>query len=230
MLIGAAQIVVNAADLDAGCRPYLAKGWKETFRAEHLPNHPAKTPFQEIERSALDMSHLAFTARTSVEVTSYAGRPPAGATVYGLDGTAVGLCACEPSASSAFWSALGFTDLGENVLETRAGHPAWRLRMTLRPSAGERPKTSVDAEGCVLVTLLTTAIDRELERLARTGLLVRCTSAWEEQVGGRTVKVAFVEGPSGELVELLQVASCPSTGQATPALTRRWPRQPKDEL
>lgn len=92
------------------------------------------------------------------------------------------------------------------MLEARAMFPAWQLRVALQPSSGERPHTSVDADGCVLVTLLTTTIERELERLAATGLLLRFTSAWEEQVGGRTVTVAIVEGPSGELVELLQVS------------------------
>jgi len=235
MTIGVAQVVVNAADLDAVCRPYLARGWKETFRANRLPNHPAKIPFQAIERSMLDMSHLAFDARPSVEVTRYAGHLPAGATVYELDGAivrngaavrdgaagdgaavrkravvrdtaVVRLRACEPRASRAFWRALGFASRSENVLEARTMLPAWQLQLALRPSSGERPRTSVDAEGCVLVTLLTTAIERQLERLAASGLLLRFTSAWEEQVGGRTVAVAFVEGPSGELVELLQVS------------------------
>jgi catechol 2,3-dioxygenase-like lactoylglutathione lyase family enzyme len=206
MTVGVAQVVLNTGDLDAASRPYLARGWKETFRADRLPSHPAKVPFQAVERNALDMSHLAIAARTSVEVTRYAGHPPAGATVYVLDGAVVRVRACEPGASHAFWRALGFTHRGPNVLEVPAMLPAWRLHVALEPSSGERPHTSIDADGCVLVTLLTTAIERELERLAATGLLLRCTSAWEEQIGGRMVTVAFIEGPSGELVELLQVA------------------------
>jgi hypothetical protein len=206
MTVGVAQVVVNAADLDAVRRLYLAKGWKEMFHADRLPNHPAKIPFQASRRSALDMSYLACAATTSVEVTRYADHPPAGATVYELDGAVVRLRACEPRASRAFWCALGFAYLGENMLEARAMLPAWRLQVELQSSSGEPPCTSVDADGCVLVTLLTTAIEWDLEQLAATDLLLRSTSAWEEQVGGRTVTVAFVEGPSGELVELLQVS------------------------
>ena len=205
MTVGVAQVVVNTADLDALCRSYVARGWKETFRADRLPNHPAKTPFQATERSALDMSHMTLAASTSVEVTRYVGGPPEGATVYELDEGGVRLRACEPRASRAFWGALGFSCQGGDVLEARAMLPAWQLRMALAPSDGEPPRTSVDAEGCVLVTVLTTAIERELEQLAATGLLKRFTSAWEERVAGRTVTVAFVEGPSGELVELLEV-------------------------
>jgi hypothetical protein len=206
MTIGVAQVVVNAVDLDAMCRSYLAKGWKETFRAELLPNNPTKIPFQAIERRTLDMRHLTFDAKPAVEITHYIGHPPAGVTVYELDGTVVHLHACEPRASRAFWHALGFSNGGGNVLEARAMLPAWQLQIRLQPSSEERPHTSVDAEGCVLVTLLTTAIERDLEQLAATGLPRRFTPAWEEQLGSKMVTVAFIEGPSGELVELLQVA------------------------
>jgi hypothetical protein len=205
MTVGVAQVVINAEDRDAVCRSYLTGGWKETFRAR-LPNHPAKVPFQAIKRTTLDMSHLTSAARSSVEVTCYIDNPPAGATVYELDGAVVRLRACEPRASRAFWCALGFAHRGENILEARAILPAWQLQVALLPSSGDPPHTSVDADGCVLVTLLTTAIERELDRLAGTDLLLRHTSAWEEQVGGRGVTVAFVEGPSGELVELLEIS------------------------
>ena len=206
MMIGVAQLVLNTADLDAVRGPYLAKGWKETFRADRHPNHPEKIPFQALARTALDVSHLACTETTAIEVTRYAGRPPAGTTVYELEGEGISLCARNAAASRAFWQALGFTSDGENVLQAPAIFPTWQLRLTLRPSSGERPRTSVDADGCVLVTLLTTALERDLRRLAATGLLVRFTSAWEEYIGGRAISVAFLEGPSGELVELLQVS------------------------
>jgi catechol 2,3-dioxygenase-like lactoylglutathione lyase family enzyme len=205
MAVGVAQIVVNTGNLDALRSSYLTRGWRESFRAERLPNHSAKVPFQAVARRTLDMAHLTFAARTSVEVTRYADQPPAGATVYSLDGAAVRLRACEPRASRAFWRALGFTHVEGEVFEARAPLPAWRLRVTLHPTDGDRPCTSVDADGCVLVTMLTTTVERELERLVATDLLLRRTPAWQEEVAGRTVTVAFVEGPSGELVELLQV-------------------------
>ena len=41
-------------------------------------------------------------------------------------------------------------------------------------------------------------------RLEETGLLLRSTPSWLETAAGRSVAVAFVEGPSGELVELLE--------------------------
>lgn len=203
MIVGVAQIVLNAVDLDQTCRQYLNRGWNETFRVEALPNHPAKRTLQTAERSVLDMVHLTPPEGISVEVTRYGGAAPAGEIVYEFDGHVL-VRATEPERSHAFWHALGFAERGDGLLEIRALLPAWRLGVELRPYRGARPATSVDAEGCVLVTLLTTAIAPELARLQATGLLLRFTTSWTEQVGSRKAVVAIVEGPSGELVELLE--------------------------
>jgi len=203
MIVGVAQIVLNVADLDETSAPYIAGGWQETFRVESLPNHPAKAGLQAERRTALDMVHLTPPAGTAVELTRYEGAPPAGETVYELD-RRVRVHAADLERSRAFWHALGFAERSDGLLEARAMLPAWRLVVELRPSDGARAQTTVDAGGCVLVTVLTTAIEPELERLRATGLLLRFTPSWTEQIAMRTTVVAIVEGPSGELVELLQ--------------------------
>lgn len=203
MIVGVAQIVVNVADLEEGSASYLAGGWQETFRVESIPNHPAKAGLQAERRTALHMVHLAPTEGTAVELTQYEGVPPAGETVYELDGR-VRVHAADLERSRAFWHALGFSERSDGLLEARAMLAGWRLAVELRPSGRPRPTTTVDAAGCVLVTLLTTAIEHELERLRATGLLLRFTPSWTERIGTRTAVVAILEGPSGELVELLQ--------------------------
>ena len=64
MILGVAQFVLNVADLDRACAPYLEAGWRETFRAEGLPNHPAKAGLQAVPRRTLDMVHLTPTEGT----------------------------------------------------------------------------------------------------------------------------------------------------------------------
>lgn len=44
----------------------------------------------------------------------------------------------------------------------------------------------------------------DLERLRDAGLLSRLAPRWEESIDGRLLRVAMAEGPSGELIELLQ--------------------------
>lgn len=210
MIVGVAQLVLNVADLDTASERYLADGWKAGFRCDGIPNHPSKRPLQARERSALDMVHLARPGTPAVEITSYADGPPAGATVYTPMERGVRLAACDAQASERFWCALGFTRRPDGLLEARAVLPTWRLCVALDHVDGPRPRTSLDASGWVLVTVLTTAIHADLERLIATGLLVQSAGPWDEQIAERPTTVAVVEGPSGELVELLQA---PRTGR-----------------
>ncbi len=82
--------------------------------------------------------------------------------------------------------------------------PAHKLDLRLDPRPGAAEPTSIDAHGCVLITLLTTGLEREVQRLHDTGLLHRVTPAWRETIAEREYHVALVEGPNGELVELLE--------------------------
>ena len=210
MIVGAAQVVVNVADLEPARAELLAEpGTKETFAALDLANNPVKAPFQGAPRERMAMVHLTPAEGLAVELTRYEGAPPAGTAAYKLrregEGPPVVVApGGDREASERFWTeGLRFTSDEAGRLAAPAMHPAWRLGLELgsEPAAGT---TTVDAEGCVLVTLLTTSIDRELERLQGTGLLLRSTASWTEQVADRQTRVAFVEGPSGELVELLQ--------------------------
>lgn len=205
MILGVAQIVVNVADLDGAAAPLLAAGFQESFRAIALPNHAHKRPVQSGDRETLDMAHLTPAGGVAIELTAYAGAPPAGATVYTLKDAELTLTASDPGASTRFWAQLGFAETAPGRLENRAMLPAWRLTITVEPATAERsPRTTVDADGCVLVTVLTTNVEQELARLLDTGFLLRSTAAWTEQIADRSPTVAIVEGPSGELVELLQ--------------------------
>lgn len=205
MILGVAQVVFNVADLGAASADRLAAGWNETFRVEGLPNNRVKKPFQAAPREALDMVHLTPPAGTAVEFTCYAGAPPAGVAAYAYSDGLAHLAAADAGASREFWQQLGFREDDDGVLATRAMHPSWQLRLAIEPSPdSERPETSVDADGCVLVTVLTTRIEPELARLHDTGLLLRSTPSWTEQIADRATNVAIVEGPSGELVELLE--------------------------
>ena len=210
MILGAAQVVINVDSLEPAERELAAAGYTETFREAVLSNHPAKAPFQARPRAQLAMSH--FTPPSpgmAVELTAYAGDTPNGAAAYELvrSGELVEagrVHGAVPGASRAFWAdGLGFRD-ARDALEFPAVSAAWRLRVLLEPREGTTPATSVDASGCVLVTMLTTDLERDLATLAAGQALGRTTRPWTERVGGRDVTVAIVEGPSGELVELLQ--------------------------
>jgi hypothetical protein len=202
VIVGVAQVVVNVAEL--GESP---PGMTQTFAARGLSNHPAKAPFQAAPRETLDMVH--FTSGDgglALELTRYDGAPPGGRAAYALRNGAAFLAASDPEASGRFWrEAMRFEERSPGAFAAPAMHPSLALDVIVAPAPGAAAEpTSVDADGCVLVTVLTTGIERELQRLHATGLLLRSTPPWRETVSERELHVAFVEGPSGELVELLE--------------------------
>ena len=213
MLLGVAQVVLNVADLDPAAQALAAGGYRRSFIERAIPNHPAKGALQARPRERLDMVHFAGPAQTvAVEVTSYDSGPPAGRAAFEVElpppegaSLRVTVLAGDAQGSLAFWrDALGFRETGDGALALRALRPEWSLAVQLQPAAEGGP-TTVDAQGCVLVTFLATELERDLARICDGGLLLRSTPAWEEFIDGRALRVAMLEGPSGELIELIQL-------------------------
>jgi len=142
-----------------------------------------------------------------VELTRYEGAAPAGAAAYAFDRDAGRMEArtSDPDASLRFWTeSLPFRVGDDGLLALTAPLPAWRLEVRLVPAPEGGRRTTVDADGYVLVTLLSTDIAGDLARLEASGLVLRSTPSWRETIGDRQAHVALVEGPGGELVELLE--------------------------
>lgn len=211
MILGAVQVVVNVADLAAAEAPLTAAGFTRSFHEPRLASHPAKDIMVSGPRDALAMVHLTPpTPAPAIELTAYAGGAPTGAAAFTMDNShEITTTTDDRAASGAFWDALNAPQTDGGVRRFGAALPAWRLTVTTTDGPSRAGQTTVDAGGCVLVSLVTSNVDAELARLHRGGVLQRATEAWDEAVAGRTLRVAIVEGPAGELVELLQIPSAP---------------------
>jgi hypothetical protein len=211
VILGAVQVVVNVADLAAAEAPLAAAGFTRSFHEPQLTSHAAKDIMLSGPRDALAMVHLTPpTAAPAVELTAYADGPPAGAAAFTMiTSEQLTTATHDRAASGAFWDALNAPASEDGVRRFGAALPAWRLAITTADGPSRTGITTVDADGCVLVSLVTSNVDAELARLHRGDVLRRTTEAWDEDVAGRTLRVAIVEGPAGELVELLQIPSAP---------------------
>ena len=219
MILGAVQVVVNVVDLAAAEAPLAAAGFTRSFTEPALASHPAKATLLARPRSALAMTHLAPAEdgrpAPAVELTAYAGEPPAGEAAYVLEAgpdrrpRRVLAPTPDPEASGAFWDALGARAGDDGARRFGAALPAWRLEVATPAGPDRAGATTLDADGCVLVSVLCTAVEADLARLERRVALGRGSGAWQEEVAGRALTVAVVEGPAGELVEMLQIPSGP---------------------
>ena len=209
MIAGVAQVVLNVADADAEAARWEAAGFSRTFAETALKNHDAKAPLQARPRTALDMIHLAPSEATpAVEITAYAGDAPAGRAAYRVDDLlpprAATAVVSDAAASRAFWTeGLGFAEGEAGTLSSPGLLPSMRLRLTLDEAPDAAPAT-VDADGCVLVTLLSTDAVADTARLVDGGLVAAATDVWSETIDGRELVVSMVTGPGGEPVEILQ--------------------------
>jgi len=94
-------------------------------------------------------------------------------------------------------------------LEMPSPVPAWRLTVVLvEDSETARAPRSLDALGLTSVCLISTDIGADVERLAA------CPGAgfgrpFRIDIAGRSLRVCMGHGPSGELIELLQVETPP---------------------
>jgi catechol 2,3-dioxygenase-like lactoylglutathione lyase family enzyme len=217
VILGVAQVVVNVDRLADAEADLTHRGYQRSFGETAIANHPAKAHLQSGARARLGLTHFsAPPCGTAVELTAYEGAPAAGAVVYrlqlpprpGAGPALVTVAATDPEGSHRFWTeGLGFrTGSDDHHLSFPAVMPSWRLDVVLDAAGlGERPVTTVDADGCVLVTLLSTDTETDAARLARPEHGLRSSGMWPERVASRDLRVAIIEGPSGELVELVQL-------------------------
>jgi catechol 2,3-dioxygenase-like lactoylglutathione lyase family enzyme len=195
VIIGVAQLIVNAADPDAAAGALEASGYARKWTERALPNHPAKAPLQGAPREALDLVFLTPPEPgVAIEVTGYHGPAPAGRAAYRWDGATATAVVSDAPASRAFWSELGFREGADGALEFPAPVASLRLRLALEERPGVEPGT-VDADGCVVVALLSTDAAAD----------ARGAETWTETVDGRDLKVGMLRGPGGEPIEMLQL-------------------------
>lgn len=232
MILGAAQVVVNVASLRRAERALGDYGYRRTFAEPHLNCDPAKRPLLSRDRPTLALAHYAApTGGTPVELTMYGGGPPGGDAAFQLlrprldleralphckgQGARVEAPAEVQLASDGgdeevrFWSEVGFAPTGSSSdpVGFRLRGVVANMRVGLRLDAAASPVTqpTLDAHGCVALTLVTTTIDADCRRSVAAGAAREVCGPWHERVGGRELRVAMLQAPSGAIVELIQL-------------------------
>lgn len=115
-------------------------------------------------------------------------------------------------ASTRWWTdALGFRYRGSPTpgvhdLDRASPVADWRLDLMLVSQAAHA-LPMLDDTGFTVLALITTDIAEDAPRVSHGAAEVGRT--FEQRIAGRNVRLAFVRGPSGELVELVEVHERP---------------------
>lgn len=123
----------------------------------------------------------------------------------------VGLPCPDVATAGHFWEAgLGFQRVKEGtspapwrLVAFQGGFPNWRLRVLLVEDAPQAP-TFIDDEGFSCVTLYVSNLEECLASLAGLGA-TEVSAPNPLFVNQKQVRLAFLRGPSGEVIELLEV-------------------------
>jgi hypothetical protein len=113
-----------------------------------------------------------------------------------------------PDASAIFWQMLGFTLLSTQDVGYTLAFPGTLLSMPLTvmlvPSASSPcPGSKVDDLGCSLVALITRNLPAD--RAVLTAHHYVCSEVGRFTINGRALNICMTSGPSGEMVELIEV-------------------------
>jgi hypothetical protein len=116
--------------------------------------------------------------------------------------------ASNPNTSAIFWQMLGFTLVSTGDGCYTLAFPATMLSMPLtvmivRTECGPDPDTKADDLGCSLVALITRNLPADMAMLKEH----RCVLSEVGQftINGRSLNICMIYGPSGEVVELMEI-------------------------
>jgi hypothetical protein len=89
-------------------------------------------------------------------------------------------------------------------LAIRAPVPNWSLTLILVEGAPLIDTPLLDAPGFPCLALLSSALDRDGERLQQAGAS-DSTGEFQVEVNGKPLRVAVYRAPGGELIELIEI-------------------------
>lgn len=207
MILGVDHLCRASRDVNADIVRFSKQRYRVLFAGIALPVHAAKVPFLRLPSAAHDAVFLTSPGCVSVEVVRHDGAGM-GCTPYdyrpGVGNVVSVACRC-PAESERFWTnGLGFhrTEApGECVFLSPV--PAWRATVRLNDAPGT-PDAYLDDEGWTCLSLIV----RDVESVRRRLLPFIPEPAGEVyplSFPDRSLSLCFLRGPSGEIVELLEL-------------------------
>lgn len=198
MILAIDHIAYGIGPGDAYAGQLEAVGYKSVFQERNVPNPQAK---RTVVRQYSPTHTIAFYKKKgelNVELVDHGHASPVSSPWISFDPAqeprTIRVRSSVPEKSKQFWAALGFRD--GKFFSPLTGD----IRLQIEPDEKMSLALADDA-GFNCIGFIAGALDADRVRLMETGFTA--TDISNITLNGRSMRIAFVRGPSGELVELI---------------------------
>lgn len=214
MIMGVDHIALSCLEIETACKNLEKDNFKVRFCEKNIPNKIEKKEFLNHYQKTHSLAFIEAQKGPAIELTEHGSSFASGESIYRVQqgkGTieTVEVLACDFEASRSFWrDKLRFEEkvlrADEAVkLKLTSPFPQWNLEVDLIQSSGEKRKNYLDVEGFSCIAFISNKIESDLENIWQAGK--RASEVFELEVNRKWLKVAMVEGPSGEIIELIEI-------------------------
>lgn len=217
MILGTSHIAISTYDIESDIKTYIEKGFSLQFLEKNLPNSRFKEPFLSTHtplhslavlngKSGIDLELVQHhtSIPDSIKTKDHYLRPEIdNGSVMELEYDAY-----QFEESITFLNNLaGFSLVEESdtfkLLEMRSLIPKWRSRIRVIKS-DQKLNPALDQPGATCIAFLTSNLNKELNRLGEKGYH-KSSPAFLMEVNDKELKIAFIRGPSNEIIELIEI-------------------------
>jgi hypothetical protein len=215
MVIGTSHISISTSDIDLDIQKYQEMGFHLKFLNKQIDNHPQKKRFLEnytpkhsiavlSGKTGIDMElvehHKIENDKINQGININFDQDSVHSIEYKLQ---------EFESSVLFWEQqMGFEIIKSEdancYLEKKSVFPQWNCKLKLNKSEYVQQKPKLDAVGVTSLAFLSTSLEKDIANIKQKYSLF-CTEIFELIVNNQKLRISIVEGPSYEIIELIEL-------------------------
>lgn len=217
MIIGTSHISYSSYEIEKDVQKYIAKGYSLKFLEKDIDNSIQKKLFLNRYSSKHSLAVLSGKNGFNLELVEHHPlkktdlEPNNNIMINFCDGyiESVEYRVKNFDLSVLFWEELlGFsiieTDKSICSLEKKTVIPQWGSKVKLHKTRRNISTPKLDAKGATSFAFLSTNLSSDLFKMHQSSHVV-CGEPFKLEVNGNVLNIAFIQGPSQELIELIEL-------------------------
>lgn len=205
MIIGLSHISVNTTSIVKKKEEYLRNQWHLLFAEHNLLNSPSKKEFLNEYNDKHHICVLTKEANNDIEIVEHGKKRFKGNNIYFLENNTININCNSFENSYKFWTkGMGFSKNGD-IYNKFSPFLKWNCRIKLIPFKGNT-NCFLDGDGVSCLAFFSTDLNKDTSLLLQgENYCTKHSGNFNLTVNGKNLMINIVRGPSGELVELIQL-------------------------